>query len=138
MSRQDQYNVTVSIDWPGLGSLGTWDKKTGGEKDSEETKYRPGGMGAQITLGGYTNTDNVTVQRLYNLTRDHPLTPLLFAAVGKADMVIGQQPLDVNGNPIGSPITYRGKLKRVAVPEHDSESADKGLIELEQSTSSVT
>jgi hypothetical protein len=49
MSRLDQYNVTVSLDGT---PLGTFDKMTGGEIDSEETKYKPGGMAPQVSLGG--------------------------------------------------------------------------------------
>lgn len=134
MSRQDQYNCTVTIDWPGLGPLGTFDTFAGGEVDSEELKYRPGAMGAQVSLGGYKNVGNVTVSRLYDLARDHGLIPALFAAVGKADVTIGKQPLDVNGNVFGKPIVYKGKLKTVTPPEHNSEANDPAMIELEVSS----
>src|SRR6187401_837440 len=102
MSRADQYRITVTID--GIDS-GVWDKKTGGETDSEETKYRPGGMGESISLGGSRMTGNVTLQRLYVVPRDHdgawykgPGIPIikLRQRVGKATVVIKEQPLDIN------------------------------------------
>lgn len=128
MSRQDQYAVTLTInkaDW------GTWDKLNGGEIDSEELKYRPGGMGAHVSLGGSVEVGNITVSRLYDKDRDHGHITSLVEKVGKADVVINRQLLDVDGNAYGSHIVYTGKLKTVTLPEVDSESSDAGLIELE-------
>lgn len=135
MSRQDQYNVTVSIS--GVGDLGTFDKMTGGEVDSEETKYRPGNMGDLVTLGGSVNVGNVTVSRLYTLSRDHALIPGLVNAVGKADMTVVKQSKDVNGNPFGKPLVYSGKLKAFTPTEVDSESSDPALFELEMSSAKI-
>lgn len=134
MSRSDQYNVTVELD---RSDLGTFDKLTGGEKDSEESKYRPGNMGEPISLGGYTSVGNVTVSRLYKLERDYPLTANLLNRVGKGAVMVAKQSLDVDGNPYGKAIIYRGILKAVTLPEHDSESSDAALIELEISSATV-
>lgn len=131
MSRVDQYNATVSLD--GV-SLGTFDKVEGGAVDSEEFKYRPGGMAPQISLGGYRMVENITVSRLFVLSRDLPLQPLLIARVGKGDVTITKQSLDVDGNPFGKPLVYIGKLKTFTPPNHDSESNDAALFELEIST----
>jgi hypothetical protein len=140
MSRQDQYAITVSID--GLDS-GVWDKKTGGETDSEETKYRPGGMAEAVSLGGSRMVGNVTLQRLYTISRDHAGgwnkgsgpgldIVVLRQRVGRATVVIKEQPLDINGAAFGiAPVTYHGTLKRVSTPDVDSESNDAGLIEIE-------
>lgn len=139
MSRADQYNVNVTID--GVNS-GTWDKMTGGETDSEETKYRPGNMGEAISLGGSRMTGNVTLQRLYDIPRDHlghwPGGAGLAIAdlrqrAGRATVVISEQPLNINGKVQDGvkPLTYSGTLKRVATPDVDSESNDAALIEIE-------
>lgn len=128
MSRQDQYNVTLTIgdvDW------GTWDKLNGGEIDSEELKYKPGGMGAQLSLGGSQEVGNITVSRLYELVRDHNQIGVLITGVGKLDVTVNRQPLDVDGVSYGSPIVYTGKLKALTLPEVDSESSDAALVELE-------
>lgn len=132
MSRQDQYAVSVAIDGQ---DTGVWDKMSGGEVDSEELKYRPGGMASQVSLGGSVTVGNVTLSRLYVLDRDHVSVKGWISRVGKAAVTVTKQPLDVDGNAFGQPIVYTGKLKRVTPPEHDSESNDAGMVEIEVSTS---
>lgn len=132
MSRSDQYNVTVAISG---NSLGTFDKLEGGAIDSEEFKYRPGGMADEVSLGGYKMVENLTVSRLFDLQRDLPLVPFLIGRVGKGDVTITKQSLDVDGNPFGKPMVYVGKLKTFTPPNHDSESNEAALFELEVSTS---
>jgi hypothetical protein len=126
--RQDEYNVTVTVDGR---DLGTWDKFTGGEVDSEETTFKPGNMGSRISLGGSVNVGNVTVSVLYTLATIHTMVHWLISRVGKAAVVITKQPLDVDGVAYGKPLTYTGKLKQINPPEHDSESNDAALLELE-------
>jgi hypothetical protein len=126
--RQDQYDVKVSVDGQ---DLGTWDKFTGGEVDSDETTYKPGGMAPRISLGGSVNVGAVTVSRLFDLTRDEPLVHWLISRAGKGQAVVSKQPLDVDGNVNGRPLVYSGKLKQVNPPEVDSESSDAALVALE-------
>jgi len=130
--RKDQYDVTVAVDGT---DLGTWDKMTGGEVDSDETKYKPGGMLPVIALGGSQNVGPITVDRLFDLTRDEPLVHWLLGRAGKGNVVIKKTPLDVDGNVAGRPLTYSGKLKMVTPPEVDSEVSDAALISLEVSPS---
>jgi hypothetical protein len=122
----------------GERDLGIWDSHTGGEIDSEESKYRPGGLAAQISLGGSVTVNNVTVGRLYLLERDHQLVPFLLGQVGKGDFIVTKQPLGVDGVAFGKPTVYRGKLKQVTLPEHDSESSDPAKIELEMSAATAS
>lgn len=136
-TRQDTWLVSVKVQNitrpnSGLIDLGTWDKKTGGAVDSEELRYKPGGMAPSVSLGGSKNVENVVVSRLYRLVRDHQeLLPWLMAGVGKARMQVSQLPLDIEGNSFGRPIIWTGTLKRCTPPEHDSESSDAAMIELE-------
>lgn len=132
MSRVDQWSVTVSVDEE---LLGVFDKAPGGGVDSEEQKYRPGNMGQEVSLGGKSTTENITVSRLYVHERDHELFRTLSTRVGKAKMVVKKQPLDIDGNPFGSPHVYRGILKMVSPPEPDSEGNDAALFSLEMTTS---
>jgi hypothetical protein len=134
MSRLDQYNVTVSLDGT---PLGTFDKMTGGEIDSEETKYKPGGMAPQVSLGGSVTVNNVTVSRLYRLDRDKAFESQLKSAVGKGAVKVTKQSLDVNGATFGSPLVYSGTLKQLTFPEPDSESSAAALVALEISSASV-
>lgn len=128
MSRVDQYDVRVTVDGQ---LLGTFDTLSGGEIDSEETTYKPGGMGPRVSLGGSVNVGNVTVAALYDLAKIHTLMHWLIGRVGKATIVVNKQPLDVDGNAFGRPLVYSGKLKQVNPPEHDSESSDAARVELE-------
>ena len=136
-TRQDTFEVWVRVQdvtHPNkiMLSLGIWDKKTGGQIDSEEYKYPPGGMRPMVSLGGRRTTDNITVSRLYRLVRDHQeLLGRLMSGVGRARMEVAQQPLDIEGNTFGRPIVTRGTLKRVTPPDVDSESSDPAMIELE-------
>ena len=129
MSREDQYNVTVAID--GLGNLGTFHKMTGGENDSDEQKYSPGGMAPAVSLGGATTMGNVVLERLYVQGRDTEIIHQLMALAGVANITATKQSLDTNKVPYGRPLVYTGKLKQVAPPDHDSTSSDPAILHLE-------
>ena len=129
MSRQDQYNVTVSVG--GIGNLGTFDKMTGGEADSDEQKYSPGGMAPPVSLGGAVDMGTVVLERLYVLERDSPIIHQLIAAAGVASITASKQSLDTNRVPYGRPLVYTGTLKQVAPPDHDSTSSDPAILHLE-------
>lgn len=133
MSRQDQSLLTVNIvfaDGSRL-ALGTFDKRNGGAITSESTKYRPGGQSSQVSLGGPTTTENITVQALNRLERFRPHIARLRAGVGSAKAEVIEQPLDINYVAYGSPDVYRGTLVGLTPPDYDSESSDASLLELE-------
>jgi hypothetical protein len=127
-TREDTHNVTCSVDGR---DLGIFDQKTGGEIDSEEQKYNPGGMVGEISLGGRRTIGNVTIERYYDALRDHPLVPWLANRVGAARGVIGVTPRDAYGVVQGDPITYGGTLKTVSPPDIDSTGTDAAKISLE-------
>jgi hypothetical protein len=127
--RKDQHRVTVVVDGR---KLGVWDVMTGGETDSDELKYRPGGMGPQISLGGVVTVGQLIVSRLYTLERDHPLVHWLLGRVGKGKAVVNKAILDPDGNAYGKPLVTKGTLKRVTPPEVDSNATgDAAVIEIE-------
>ena len=127
-SRQDQYAVSVIFDGE---NTGIWDKMTGGSTDSDDNKYRPGGMAPSVSLGGNSEIDDIGVSRLYDLDRDHNgLVKRLLAATGRARITVIKQPLDGEDNPFGEPLVYSGTLKGVSPPEVDSESSDPALLEI--------
>lgn len=127
-TREDTWLVSLSVDGR---DLEVWDTVSGGEIDSEESKYRPGGMAAEISLGGTRTVGNITLGRNYDFLRDHPLLPWLVSRVGAGRCAIGRQPLDINGVPQGSPTRYTGTLKTVSPPDIDSMSNDPSMVELE-------
>lgn len=127
--RKDQWAVTVTID--GRNMVGFWDVLTGGETSTEELTYRPGGMGATLSLGGLTTVGQIVISRIYLLTRDHQTIKWLVSRVGKGRAVVTRQPLDVDGNAWGTRLTQSGVLMRVSLPEIDSNSTDAATVELE-------
>lgn len=133
-SRQDQYRVTVVIDGE---DTGVWDKVSGFMTDSEDSKYRPGGMAPEIPLGGKVSVENGTLERIYDLNRDHQRVKRWLSKVGKAPVVVNKQPLDVDGNVFGQPLVYQGILKSCQPPEVDSESSDAAMLQIEVSTAAI-
>ena len=134
-TRQDTWRITLSVEHPqnpgNMINYGVWDVKSGGEVDSEERVYYPGGMEAPISLGGRKTVGDVTLQRLYRLGRDHDNIQQLIDAAGRSAVSIAQQPMDIFGNVYGSPIVYVGTLKTVTLPETNSEStSDPGMQEI--------
>jgi hypothetical protein len=134
-TRQDTWRITVFVEHPKVsGSMlnyGVFDKMTGGQVDSDDNKYNPGGMGPPVSLGGRKTVDNVVISRLYRLMRDHDHIQRLIDGVGRSRVTIAKQPMDIEGNVYGKPLVYNGRLKRCTPPEVDSEASGAGLIELE-------
>jgi hypothetical protein len=128
MSRSSQYSVAVTVDDV---DLGVFDSFEGGAGSSEETKYRPGGMGDEVSLGGQQTRENFTVARLYRQDRDHSRAHWLDGRRGRAKVVAKKQPLDADRNPFGRPLVYTGTLLTVSFPDHDSQSDDPAVLSLE-------
>ena len=127
-TREDTMLVTLRVDDI---DFGVWDKKTGGNADSEESKYNPGGMAKEVSLGGRQTHENITLSREFDWGRDLPSLGYLIDRRGRASVTIGQQFLDIDGNARGNPVTATGTLKSVQAPDHDSSGNDEALIELE-------
>lgn len=125
--RANTWANTVTVD--GV-PLGVWDTLEGGEVDSEETRYRPGGMAPQVSLGGTATVGALTLGRLLSRGRDWDLLRRLMNRAGKARATVHRQPLDSDGNPWGRPMVYRGVLKTVTPPDTDSDSDDPALWQI--------
>jgi hypothetical protein len=142
VSRQDQYLITLFVQYTVGNTLQkkqwTMDGFEGGEIDSEDTKFYPGGLGEQISLGGRKQVGNVTCSKLYDAVTDHPNMGWLAGGVGKADCTVVKTLLNPDGVAYASSLTYNGKLKRVEPPSHDSESTDAAMWEVEVSSATVT
>lgn len=128
--RQDQWSNTVTIDGR---PMGVWDSLDGGESDSEETKYKPGGMQPEVSLGGSRMIGNLTLARLLG-RQDWDYMHRLMNRTGNAKCTVSRQPLDTDGNPFGRPLTYRGTLKTVTPGATDSTSSDAQTWEIVVST----
>jgi hypothetical protein len=127
-TREDTWHVTVTVDDL---SLGIFDNCSDAEADSEEAKYRPGSMGDEISLGGRRTLSNMTVDRYYDIFRDHTLCKWLFKKAGGARGTIAKTPMTTQGVITGEPHWFGGTFKRVKEPDVDSMGSDIGKMELE-------
>jgi hypothetical protein len=125
-------NTRVTAQVGGI-NIGVCAFKGGGQTEAEETKYRPGSMEPQQSLGGPIAVENVTVRKLFD-PQLRSLFHTLHAMCGKASMTITSQPLDADGNPEGRAQVYRGILTRVTPPDSDANATDAAELELEMST----
>lgn len=134
MSRTDQEKVTVVVSGNGETlDLGIFDMFSGGAAKAESTKHRPGGMGPQESLGGPVARDDFTLQRLYKLERDHPLAKKLDRLVGIGIVTAKRVMLNRDRSAVDPPITFTGTLIGFVHPDHDSDSAEKKMVQLEVS-----
>src|SRR3954447_11033966 len=127
-TRQDTWSISCTVDGR---DLGIFDSTGGGELDSEEAKYKPGGMGPEISLGGSQTIGNLTIGRYMDRGRDWPLVTWLIGRRGAGRATVGITPLNPQGVVGGSPLTYTGTLKQVTPPEVDSTGNDTSKLELE-------
>ena len=125
--REDTWLTVFNV---GGNDMGTWDTFDGGETDSEEAKFRPGGMGEEISLGGRQTLGNVTMTR-HNDDFLNAWTKWLRQQCGRTRITIGRVPLDTYGVQAGPVEWLGGTLKRFTPPTHDSMGGDASLAEVE-------
>lgn len=138
--RQDQFNVTVAVTDPDTGqhvNLGTWAKATGGDVDSTETKYRPGGGAEEITIGGAKSTSNVVVEKLCIVDVDGANIAKWMGWAGRAQCSVTFHFLTPNYSATGVSLTYQGQIKKVTPPQPDANAQGAGLITLELSVAGL-
>jgi len=111
--------------------IGVFDQKEGGEIDSDDSVFRPGGMHAAYSLGGPVTVTNLILRRNYRKQRDHEKSRYYILAVGRYGAKITGQPLDHAGHAFGTPFIYLGKVKRVAFPTADGNSGEASMLEIE-------
>jgi len=126
--REDTHLITLTVD---DRDMGTWDTWSGGEGDSEEAKYAPGGMQPEISLGGRQTLGNITLGRYLDRERDWPQIKWLYGRRGRGRVVIGLTPLDFNGARGGEPMVFTGTLKAINMPDLDSTGGDAAVYEVE-------
>lgn len=134
-----RYLVTVSVTNADgtTKNLGTWDRLSGGAATADVTKYRPGGMGAELAFGGLPTYDDLTVARHYDASQDVNDVPYLQGRTGKGKVTVTRQPLNTDGQATGDSLVYSGILSGVTPPDVDSTSADVTMLEITVSVASV-
>lgn len=123
-------SVTVVIEWPGIGNLGTFARRTGGNAGSETTKFPPGGGQKEVVLRGrQTMGDEVVVAKLLT-PAELPKRNALLEARGRARMIVSDLVLDEDDNAVDDPMTWTGVFQEFRYPDADSTSNDPALLEL--------
>jgi hypothetical protein len=125
--REDTWLVVFNV---GGVDLGVWDTFDGGETDSEEEVFRPGGMDQQISLGGRQTFGNVTMQRHHDAWLAG-LVKWLRNQCGRTRITIGRVPLNAAGQQSGSVEWLGGTMKRCTPPTHDSMGGGVAMVEVE-------
>ena len=131
--RADTWLVTVNV---AGRNLGIWDTLSGPETDSEESRFRPGGMNDEVSLGGRQTLGNAVLSRLHDEWLATQ-TKWLRSQCGMARGTIGRVPLNAFKQQAGPPEYYGGTLKRVSPPDHDSMGGDAAMVEIELTIDSV-
>jgi hypothetical protein len=126
--QEQQYAVSVTV--AGRPLPGLFDKFDGGEIDSDSTTYSAGGMASPEALPGPVTTGEVTVGRAFRGERDASLKKWLNTQVGQA-IVIGKQALNPDKSPVPDGLeTFRGIMKGVSTPTHDSNGSAVSTFEI--------
>lgn len=121
--RQDQWANSLTVQMGGRSvDLGVWDTLGGGDVAWSETKYSPGGMAPQRTLGGVKTVNNVTLGRLLDTDEKNDWATLQTIMQQRSEVpaTVTRQPLDKDGRPFGSPLVYTGMIIGVAPGDTDS------------------
>lgn len=136
MSLQRQRRFSVRIDGR---DLGVWDTRDGADVDSNVKQYYPGGMEDPVDLSSKKEYQPLKTSRLFSLSRDLPLIKELLNMPGEQIPFIGTELfLDPRKNVVGEGLTYRGTVKHVTQPPHDSESDDEAKVEVEATITSIS
>lgn len=136
MAIESQSLITVHV--VGVGDLGVFDKKTGGDTQAPTAKHRPGGMGPEKAYRTLPTYSDITVSRVLERDRDWELVRTLKGKAGNAMMTITEQPLDDDGNAWGSPQTYQGRLTNVKPGQVDSTSQNVRMFEIDCSVQTIS
>jgi hypothetical protein len=128
MSRQNMSRVTATLDGVFLGVFEELDPGSG--TDSQETKYRLGGMGPTISLGGNREVDNIVIRKLFDADM-RSRRKWIRGRVGKGVLVVSDQPLNLDGEADGEPDVYTCTLKRFAPPTRAADADDAAQVEME-------
>ena len=127
--RADQAAIHASVEGSTLDK-NVWTSMEGGDMTATDTKTRPGGGGAEISLGGPRSRSNCTITRQYSNDVLHALVPQLERLCGEAAMHVGWTPLDADNNPNGSTHTISGKLIELMTTKRDANGTEAIFLSL--------
>lgn len=131
--RQDQASCTLTVNGRELPFV--FNKRDGGEVDSETSKSFPGGGRRQKAHGAPATVEDVTLAGEMVPDRDHGEIQWLKSLVGSEPVAgVVENALDANGAAYRVLNTWTGILKRVNTGTYDANSSDMREFELEVTT----
>lgn len=123
MALQHQERVEVVHKDSGA-SFGIFRTRTGGAKEGDNQKIRPGGMADPEAFPGTWEFGDVECERLVRHGTDSGLIEQAYALHAERFLVISQ-PLDAKKRPgFHKPTTYTGLLNTSTPPEYDTDGND--------------
>lgn len=135
LARENQWRWTLTVNGR---DCGVWAEADGGDKDSEESKTRPGGGEAEESLGGVTSYDNLTLTARFDLLFHPDLEDFLDAEVGKGNPVVAnRQALGRDDLPFGRSKAFKGTLKKLIRPSGNSDGSDASNLGVELTLTAV-
>ena len=133
-SLQTNYLNTVTV---GGRNLGVFDRFSGGNRTSTNTKRRHGGSIRKKVHPSYGEFDTVTVGRDYDLAAMHAEVRRMLTTETPLPMVVRRQPLDAERRPFGDSLIYQGFVETVSPGDIDADAEDLTDIEITMTVGSV-
>jgi len=134
MSLESGYTARLIVYRPGGRIELDFEKWTGGDLDSDETKHRSAQTRQETARGGLAKRNNVTLSRECDAAA-WALIGDLEKSAGIDDCLAIRQMVGPRGEAIGRPLVIGGKLKSPKYPDFDLASTNVGMLEVEISAS---
>ena len=126
-----QVSVTVRRPEGGVKDLDVWDASDYPEASNDVTKHRSGGMRSEKLFSGLSTLGDVKLSRPYSDDIEGHLWLYDLVVTKGAEITLGFQDLDVDGNRYGRVKTFYGKIKSMGMGKYDSNSTDPRMVELD-------
>lgn len=134
-------DLTEVTEWQGNAHLvvhapsgdidcGYFQKRSGGDVDSEEAKWGSGGMSSDVARGGRPTRNNYTLSRAYSPVRDGALYDQLELLRGRSRATVTDLVLDADGNVVESK-PGGGVLKALNRGDYDDTSNNERTFAIE-------
>jgi hypothetical protein len=127
--------VTLYVD--GIGHLGSWQTRKGGETTVNPATFREGGMGPLRTIAALPTYTDLTLTRVYTKADVETCADLIQQS-GRVQCSVTEQPLDEEGNAFGAPRVYRGRVTSVKPGDYDANSDVARMWEIDVKVTTIS
>jgi hypothetical protein len=144
-SEQQWQAVLTFKDLTGKTWIVTFDKFSGGDATSSNTKYRPSGMGNEVIVAALPVYSDIMLSKGFNdnndqnnsYNGDYALQTAIRNSAGLVSASVSLNPLTPGGVSWGSPRAYAGVLSEISDGGADAESGAVRQWSVKFTTSSV-